>query len=80
MERRYPTIHEENCAYLQLKEMEDLSSHRRNFQITTTKEDLLTSMVKEKRLIRIDELEDFLKNLTLIITHHLPQILLFRML
>ena len=41
--------------------MEDLSSHLRNFQITTTKEDLLTSMVKEKRLIRIDELEDFLK-------------------
>ena len=63
MERRYPTIHEENCAYLQLKEMEDLSSHRRNFQITTTKEDLLTSMVKEKRLIRIDELEDFLKKI-----------------
>ena len=41
--------------------MEDFSSYLRNFQITTTKEDLLTSMVKEKRLIRIDELEDFLK-------------------
>ena len=61
MERRYPTIHEENFAYLQLKKMEDLSSHLRNFQITTTKEDLLTSMVKEKILIQIDELEDFLK-------------------
>ena len=41
--------------------MEDLSLHLRNFQLTTTKEDLLTSMVKEKRLIRIDELEDLLK-------------------
>ena len=41
--------------------MEDLSLHLRNFQLTTTKEDLLTSMVKEKRLTRIDELEDLLK-------------------
>ena len=41
--------------------MEDLSLHLRNFQLTTTKEDLLTSMVKENRLIRIDELEDLLK-------------------
>ena len=41
--------------------MEDLSLHLQNFQLTTTKEDLLTSMVKEKRLIRIDELEDLLK-------------------
>ena len=41
--------------------MEDLSLHLRNFQLTTTKADLLTSMVKEKRLIRIDELEDLLK-------------------
>ena len=41
--------------------MEDLSSHLQNFQLATTGEDLLTLMVKEKRLKQIDELEDFLK-------------------
>ena len=41
--------------------MEDLSSHLQNFQLATTGENLLTLMVKEKRLKQIDELESFLK-------------------
>ena len=43
--------------------MEDLSSDLQNFLITTTEEDLLkfSLLVKEKRLIKIDELEGFLK-------------------
>ena len=40
--------------------MENLFLHLRDFQITTTKEDLLTLLVKEKILIQTDELEDFL--------------------
>ena len=61
MEFRYPTIHEEKFAHFQLITIEDLSLYLQNFQLTTTKEDLLTLMAKEIRLIQIEELEDFLK-------------------
>ena len=61
MELRHPTIYKEKFAHLQLITMEDLSLYLRNFQLPTTKEDLLTWMVKEKILIQIEELEDFLK-------------------
>ena len=61
MEFRYPTIHEEKFDHFQLITIEDLSLYLQNFQLTTTKEDLLTLMAKEKRLIQIEELEDFLK-------------------